>query len=258
MDRCSKSHREIAAALNVSKTCVTNTIKKFHEQGEVVDKPRSGRPRVTSLREDRIIARVAKRNRKASLPGIMKEFEDTTHKKVSKMTISRRLGEAGLQSYVPLKKPLLNNTHKRNRRNWCKTRKNWYMEHWGKVMFSDESRFVLYSSRKVRVRRTPTEKFLPECLVPAVQGGGSSVMIWGCMSAAGTGILRFIDGSMDSQEYIETMKDNMLPSAQKLYNGYFVFQQDNAPCHKSAATMAWFERKGILALASKESGPEPH
>lgn len=69
MDRCSKSHREIAAALNVSKTCVTNTIKKFQEQGEVVDKPRSGRPRVTSLREDRIIARVAKRNRKASLPG---------------------------------------------------------------------------------------------------------------------------------------------------------------------------------------------
>lgn len=172
------------------------------------------------------------------------------------MTISRRLGEAGLQSYVPLKKPLLNNTHKRNRRNWCKTRKNWYMEHWGKVMFSDESRFVLYSSRKVRVRRTPTEKFLPECLVPAVQGGGSSVMIWGCMSAAGTGILRFIDGSMDSQEYIETMKDNMLPSAQKLHNGYFVFQQDNAPCHKSAATMAWFERKGIPLLPWPARSPD--
>lgn len=104
MHRCSKSHREIAATLTVSKTCVTNTIKKFQEEGEVVDKQRSGRPRVTSLREDRIIARVAKKNRKAALPVIMREFEDSTNKKVSKMTISRSLGEIGLKSYVPLKK----------------------------------------------------------------------------------------------------------------------------------------------------------
>ena len=52
-------------------------------------------------------------------------------------------------------------------------------------------------------------------------------MIWGCMSASSTGILRFIDGTMNSEEYITTMKENMLPSAQKLHNGHFVYQQDN-------------------------------
>ena len=61
-------------------------------------------------------------------------------------------------------------------------------------------------------------------------------------------VLRFIQDTMNSEEYIQTMKDNMLPSAQKLHNGYFVYQQDNAPCHKSAATMEWFEQEGIPLL----------
>ncbi|KAJ8890309.1 hypothetical protein PR048_009817 [Dryococelus australis] len=142
---------------------------------------------------------MAKSNRKASLPTIKREFEDSTFVKLSTMTISRRLRENGLCSYVSLKKPLLNNIHKRNRRNWCRGKRNWYMEHWENVLFSNDSRFLLYSSRKVKVRRTATEKFRPDSLVPAVQGEGGSVMIWSYMSAEGTGILRFIDGTMDSQ-----------------------------------------------------------
>ena len=162
MSRCGRSHREIATQLSVSKTCVTNTIKKFHEEGAVSDKPRSGRPRATSVRDDRLIARISKANRKASLPVIKREFEDSTQKQVSTMTVSLRLRECGLASHIPLKKPLLNNTHKRKRKIWCRNKRNWYMERWGKVLFSDESSFQLYSSRKIRVRRTQTEKFLSD------------------------------------------------------------------------------------------------
>ena len=160
MSKCGKSHREIARELEVSKTCVTNTIKKFVEAGAVADKPRSGRPRSTSLREDRVLCRLAKMNRKSSLPAIKREFEDSSATVVSAMTISRQLRENGLYSYMPLKKPLLNRNHKRNRRLWCRRKRNWYMEHWGKMLFSDESRFQLYSSRKIKVRRneiTPQE-----------------------------------------------------------------------------------------------------
>ncbi|KAJ8891311.1 hypothetical protein PR048_010827 [Dryococelus australis] len=68
------------------------------------------------------------------------------------------------------------------------------------------------------------------------------------MSAEGTGILRFIDDAMDSQSYIEIMQENMLPSTQELHGGYYVFQQDNTPCHTSAATKEWFGGKGITVL----------
>ncbi len=38
-------------------------------------------------------------------------------------------------------------------------------------------------------------------MVPTVKHGGGSVLMWGCMSAAGVGELHFIDGIMNSQMY---------------------------------------------------------
>ncbi len=41
-------------------------------------------------------------------------------------------------------------------------------------------------------------------MVPTVKHGGGSVLMWGCMSAAGVGELHFIDGIMNSQTYCST------------------------------------------------------
>jgi len=41
-------------------------------------------------------------------------------------------------------------------------------------------------------------------------------MVWGCMSAAGTGELSFIKENMDSNMYCNILKQNMMPSLQKL------------------------------------------
>jgi len=40
-------------------------------------------------------------------------------------------------------------------------------------------------------------------------------MVWGCMSAAGTGELCFIEGNMDSNMYCDVLKQNMMPSLQR-------------------------------------------
>lgn len=256
MRKCGLSFRVIASKLGISKTCVENTVNKHAMTTTVSDARRSGRPKVTSPREDRTISGIAKRNRRAAIPTIQREFQEKTGKSVSPMTCSRRLRSAGLHSYVAIRKPLLTSISRKNRRIWCRSKKNWRMERWGKVLFSDESRFQLFPNQRIRVRRTPTEKFLPECLSPAVQGGGDSVMIWGCMSQNGVGILRFISGSMDSKEYISTMKENMIPSAEKLHRRYFVYQQDNAPCHKSHATMQWFEDNEVQLLEWPSRSPD--
>lgn len=100
-------------------------------------------------------------------------------------------------------------------------------------MFSDESRFELFPRRRIRVRRTKTEKYLPACVAPAVQAGGEAVMIWGCITSEGPGELQFVEGTMNSVKYCHTMKEFMLPSANKLLGENFIYQQDNAPCHTS-------------------------
>lgn len=56
-------------------------------------------------------------------------------------------------------------------------------------------------------------------------------MVWGCISAAGTGHLCRIDGIMDKELYKEILEDCMLPSMHTL--GTFIFQQDNDPKHTS-------------------------
>ncbi len=56
--------------------------------------------------------------------------------------------------------------------------------------------------------------------------GGGSVIMWGCMSAAGVGELHFIDGIMNSQMYCSILKEKMLPSLRAL-GRRALFQHDN-------------------------------
>ncbi len=41
-------------------------------------------------------------------------------------------------------------------------------------------------------------------------------MVWGCMTTAGTGELRLIEGNMDSNMYCDILKQKMMPFLQKL------------------------------------------
>ncbi len=57
-------------------------------------------------------------------------------------------------------------------------------------------------------------------------------MVWGCMSAAGTGELQFIEGTMNANMYCDILKQNMIPSLQRL-GRRAVFQHHNDPKHTS-------------------------
>ena len=50
------------------------------------------------------------------------------------------------------------------------------------------------------------------CVLPTVKHGGGSVMAWGCMSAAGTGELQFIEETMNANMYCEILKHSIIPS----------------------------------------------
>ena len=58
---------KIAKTLNVSPSAVTKTIKRYDETGSHEDRPRKGRPRVTSAAEDKF---TSLRNHKLTAPQI--------------------------------------------------------------------------------------------------------------------------------------------------------------------------------------------
>ena len=61
---------KIAKTLNVSPSAVAKNIKRYDETGSHEDRPRKGRPRVTSPAEDKLIRVTSLRNHKLATPQI--------------------------------------------------------------------------------------------------------------------------------------------------------------------------------------------
>ena len=89
----------------------------------------------------------------------------------------------------------------------------------------------------------------PSNTIPTVKHGGSSIMLWGCFSAAETGSLVRIEGTMNGAKYRQIFDENLLQSANNLRMGRrFTFQQDNDPKHTAKATLEWLYNKNVKVL----------
>jgi transposase len=245
-----KSEREIASKLKLSKTCVHNAITRYKETGTNQDRPRSGRPRATTSSEDNFIVVTSKRNRRLTAPEICAEVNKTRSEPVSVTTVKRRLRDAKLFGRVAVRKPLLRPQNKRKRMQWALTHRDWSEEDFKKVLWTDESKFEIFGSkRRVFVRRSAEEKMMPDCVVPTVKHGGGSIMVWGCFSSHGTGDLVRVDGIMKKEQYKEILEQNAVPSGLRLIGDGFIFQQDNDPKHSSKLCRGFLEQKeteGVL------------
>ena len=101
------SVREIARKVEVSKTAVLNAITKYQNEGIFTDRKRSGRPKVTSRRENRLMHKVVTRSLISCSKKIQTKLIDTGTV-VSTKTIQCRLSlELGLKSCKPARKPRL-------------------------------------------------------------------------------------------------------------------------------------------------------
>ena len=65
------------------------------------------------------------------------------------------------------------------------------------------------------------------------------VVVWGAFSWNGPLHLQRIQGNLNTVEYIRILKNAILPFHGRPES---ILQQDNAPAHKSRATMAWFRK----------------
>lgn len=81
-------------------------------------------------------------------------------------------------------------------------------------------------------------------------------MVWGCITSEGPGKLQIVEGTINSDRYIETMKNYMLPSVRDLLGDNFIFQQDNAPCHTSKKSKAWFTKQNLELLEWPARSPD--
>nr|CAH7737353.1 unnamed protein product [Callosobruchus chinensis] len=134
---------QIANRLNVERSTVSRTIRSYAETEEVNSRPRSGQPTVSTRREDRYIAQLARRERSVTVPVLRSQFQRTFNRVISTATIRRRVLASGLRCRRPLRVPLLTARHRTARLQWGRAHQNWLLPQWRNVLFSDESRFGL-------------------------------------------------------------------------------------------------------------------
>uniref|UniRef100_A0AAZ3SPB5 Tc1-like transposase DDE domain-containing protein n=1 Tax=Oncorhynchus tshawytscha TaxID=74940 RepID=A0AAZ3SPB5_ONCTS len=120
-----------------------------------------------------------------------------------------------------------------------------------KILWSDETKIELFGlNAKFHVWRKPGT-------IPTVKHGGGSIMLWGCLSTAGTGRLVRIEGKTNGAKYREILDENLLQSAQDLRLGRrFTFQQDNNPKHTAKTTQEWLRDMSLNVLKWPSQSPD--
>eukprot|EP00033_Pygsuia_biforma_P007399 GCRY01008453.1.p1 GENE.GCRY01008453.1~~GCRY01008453.1.p1 ORF type:complete len:171 (+),score=8.87 GCRY01008453.1:271-783(+) len=97
---------------------------------------RSGRPRCSSEREDRVIKRTCLADRFSTAPVLLstiKEHSETFNMSLS--TMKNRLQEFGLNGRIARKKPKLTQKHKDARLKFAREHLLWSKEQWGNVFY---------------------------------------------------------------------------------------------------------------------------
>ncbi|GFW34507.1 transposable element Tcb2 transposase [Trichonephila clavipes] len=136
------SDRQVAHKLSHSDCVVRRCWAQWIREMSITRRPGSGRPRLTSRREDSHIVRNARVQPTASSAGTSTPFTRSP----SVFSNNRKVpGERHLGSRRPLRVLPLTPPHQRLRLEWCHARGNWTAVDWNHVVLSDESRFNLNS-----------------------------------------------------------------------------------------------------------------
>ncbi|GFX78510.1 transposable element Tcb2 transposase [Trichonephila clavipes] len=146
------STRHVAGQVDRSECAVRNCWEQWTRKCTHARKTGSGATRKTTNRENRRIVRQALVDPTVTRSTIRADVGVA----IVPQTISRHLAEANLKSKRPFRALPLTPEHRQLRLQWCQARSMWNVTDWQKVVFSDESRFVLGTDdNRVRVWRHP-------------------------------------------------------------------------------------------------------
>ncbi|UYV72285.1 K02A2.6-like, partial [Cordylochernes scorpioides] len=227
------SNRLIARHLCRNDAAIRRYWQKWVNNGSMQRQDGGGRPRATTEREDRAIVRMAVAAPESTLSTIQR----VTGTQVSKMTINRRLRERNLRARRPLRCLPLTPVHRQVRLQWCRERSTWNCANWGRIVFSDESHFLLCpDDRRKRVWRRPGQRVDPGLTVEHHTGPQQGVMVWGAISFDSRTPLVVIPGTLTAQQYVDDILRPVLLPFLSHHPG-LTFQQDNARSHTARVTM---------------------
>jgi transposase len=253
-----QSTREVAKTLNISKSAAANIYKDNRENMPV---NKGGRPRKISDQTVQHLKVGLKRGQFRTAVQAHKEAVKLLKDPISVKTVRRRLKEAGLIAKKVVKRPAPKKQHVKGRLQFMRKYGEWTVEDWANVVFSDESKINRICSDGIRwVWDDQPGRLNTRTVQGTVKFGGGNVMVWSCMSWHGPGYIAKIDETMDSQLYIQILKEDLQLSVEEwgISQQEFIFQHDNDPKHTAKVTKAYLEEVNLTEEAGRLLYPIEH
>ena len=246
MLQAGRVQKAVAGHFNVSQSVISRLWNRFQRTGNVAERPRSGRPKKTTVGQDRYLSNMAKRQRFQSAVRLNSEFRTATGVRVSSQTVSNKLHTANLRAYRPVVRPILSLRHRSARLQLARDHVNWQLRHWTLVLLTEESRFCVYfHDGRRRVWRMPGERYADCCVTEHDRFGGGSVMVWAGIIIDGKTDLHVIAGNLSDVRY----RDEILHPIVRPYAGAvgdgFILMDDNARPHRARVVTDYLENDTV-------------
>ncbi len=245
---------EISNLIQKSKTSIGDFYRRYSATGDYNRQEGSGGKRKISDTDIEHMELAIKRDRHIS----RKELSELIGAQdVTLATISTALKRSGLvRNGFQSRKPFVNEKNRKKRLKWCRIHKNWTLEQWKQVIWSDESPFVFRYQRRSRVWKLSTEKFHISRFKGTVKHE-KKIMVWGCFAWHGVGSLYKVQGILEQRQYHKILKQQLAISAKKLFpRKKYIFQQDNDPKHTSKLCKNYLRNKKIKTLDWPAQSPD--
>ena len=137
------SFKAIGRQMGYHYTVVSRLVRKHTQTNNVKDLLKSGRPRVTSDRDDRALQRLLRRMPFATSP--LLEHHCLPNRRLSTRTVRNCLKSTEHKSRRVIKHPLLVDRHRRSRLAWCLARRGWKLRKWHRSIGQTRAGFCFMS-----------------------------------------------------------------------------------------------------------------
>ncbi|GBM39741.1 Transposable element Tc1 transposase [Araneus ventricosus] len=240
----------------------TGLISACKDTGSIERNPEQGRPRATTATEDRYLSIIARRNRGATAYQLSRDLYVATGTRVSRVTVSKRLHETGLFARRPAVCVPLTSTNRRVRLAWCREHRDWSMDQWATVLFTDESRFSLNTaSRSMFIWREPGTRYLPSNVSEIDHYGGGGLMVWaGIILDGRTPLHVFERGTVTGVRYWDEILEPYVRLERYVFKGAvgleFILMDDNARPHRALLVDEFLESEDIRRMDWPARSPD--
>lgn len=253
--------KDIASELNVSKSFIRRARCRLQRYGHLMDRPRAGRPSVSTDRDKRMVKYKAVRQNCYSAQKMSRELRDESGVQMNRQQVSQELRRCGFKRYG--NKFVVEPTKR-----WTHERKKFYDSYhgvdWKRVAFSDEKVFDLSPDNRVKLYARSYEEAQKK-YKQQPDRYTNKVKVWGIITAAGVGPLIAVEQNMNSEGFRDKVLQKVM--ATRYYQGKlfrktncaparWLFQQDNASFHKGPSVRKFFKEHQICPLVWPPRSPD--